>query len=300
MMFENHGYNQVYSDPGWMAIINNSFQLSNFSGVTHPSQPNYIAQLGGSFFNVASDSPVNLTQQNLCDLVEKGGYNWKSYQENYTQGTNGDCNPVYSIGNPPLYYRKHNPMMSFLDISTNPTRCKNIVDAQALLEDLQVANLPNFGYWSPNINDDSHNQNLTYSSAYLETWLNTYYTPFPLAWKETLLMITFDEDDVTASENNHIAAFFKSPKLVNTEVGGVYNHYSVTRFVENNFCLGSLGLNDADANDFADAFVIQQGQSLGQACVVVTPTPTPNMGTILSVDSTLLVSVFLLALSFYL
>jgi len=245
LMFENHGYDQVMANSKWASLIDGSFQLTNYHAVSHPSQPNYVAQLGGSYFTCTDDSPCNLANKNLVDLLEAKNKTWKGYMENYVPGPNGDCNNVTSNN---TYYRKHNPFMSFTDITSNPKRCANILPETAFQSDVKTG-LPNFGYYTPNINNDSHDQNLDYSGAYLENWLASYYTPYAkTTWANTLFLITFDEDE--GIEGNHIVAFFKNINLSNATDNGLFTHYSVTLFVENNFGLGSLGQNDAKANDF--------------------------------------------------
>jgi len=91
--------------------------------------------------------------------------------------------------------------------------------------------------------------NLDFSSAYFSNWLANYYIPYAkTTWNNTLFMITTDEDE--GSESNHVVAFFKHWSLIPGTDATSYTHYSVTKFVENNFGLGSLGLNDVTANDF--------------------------------------------------
>jgi len=249
MMFENHGYNQVTANTYWQKIIAGSFLLTNYKGVTHPSQPNYVAQLGGSYFTCTDDSPCNLKDKNLVDLLDTKGVTWMSYQENYVQGANGACNLITSGDS---YYRKHNPFMSFTDITSNTTRCKNIVNETVFQSDVKKGNLPGFGYYTPNINNDSHDQNLDFSGQYLTNWLATWYTPYPAAWKNVLFLITFDEDEGT--EGNHVVAMLRGPNVtVGGTTDGSYTHYSVTKFVEQNWGLGNLGQNDVNANNFADS-----------------------------------------------
>jgi hypothetical protein len=245
IMFENHGYNQVLANSYWTAIMKDSFQLLNYHAVTHPSQPNYVAQIGGFYSPCTDDSPCNLPDKNLVDLLEAKGKTWKSYQENYVPLANGNCNMVTSNN---TYYRKHNPFMSFTDITGNLTRCQNIVPETVFYSDVKTK-LPNLGYYTPNINDDSHDQNLDYSGKYFQSWLASYYTPYAnTTWKNTLFMITFDEDE--GSEGNHVVSFFKNVALSNSTDNGQYTHYSITAFVENNFALGNLGKNDTTAADF--------------------------------------------------
>jgi len=249
-MFENHGYDQVTANSYWQKIIADSFLLTNYKAVTHPSQPNYVAQLGGSYFTCTDDSPCNLKNINLVDLLEAKSVSWKSYQENYVPGPNGACNLITS-GN--SYYRKHNPFMSFTDITSNLTRCQKIVSETTFQGDAKSGKLPDFGYYTPNINNDSHDQNLDFSGQYLINWLATWYTPYPAAWENVLLMITFDEDE--GVESNHVIAIFRGANITaGATAAGSFNHYSVTKFVEDNWGLGDLGQNDVNASNFASSF----------------------------------------------
>eukprot|EP00456_Euglypha_rotunda_P081773 TRINITY_DN8004_c0_g1_i5.p1 TRINITY_DN8004_c0_g1~~TRINITY_DN8004_c0_g1_i5.p1 ORF type:complete len:161 (-),score=25.62 TRINITY_DN8004_c0_g1_i5:127-609(-) len=146
------------------------------------------------------------------------------------------------------YYRKHNPFMSFTDITGNLARCQKIVNETVFQADVKAGNLPEFGYYTPDINNDSHDQNLDYSGSYLQNWINSYYTAYPNSWKDVLFMITFDEDQGTAQ--NHIVAFFMHKCISPGQIGGSYTHYSITKWVEQNWNLGSLGQHDVDANSF--------------------------------------------------
>jgi len=114
--------------------------------------------------------------------------------------------------------------------------------------DVKAGSLPEFGYYTPDINNDSHDQNLDYSGAYLQNWLNTWYKAYPNSWQDTLFMITFDEDQGTPG--NHVVAFFFNKCITPGQLGGNYNHYSVTKWTETNWNLGSLGVNDVNATSW--------------------------------------------------
>jgi len=246
-MFENHSYNQVMANSYWQAIIKNSFALTNYHAVTHPSQPNYVAQLAGSYTGCTDDSPCNLSEKNLADLLEGHGVSWKSYQEEYVPGANGACN-METSGN--KYYRKHNPFMSFTDITGNLTRCQKIVNETVFQADVKAGTLPDFGYYTPNIDNDSHDQDLNFSGSYFTNWLSTWYTAYPNTWAKVLFMATFDEDN--GVEGNHVVSFFRGPGVTpGQQADGQYTHYSITKFAEDNWNLGSLGKNDSTALDFA-------------------------------------------------
>jgi hypothetical protein len=250
MMFENHGYDEVTTNSNWMPWVAGSFLLTDYHAVTHPSQPNYVSQLGGNYFTCTDDSNCNLNKPNLVDLLDPKRIPWKAYEENYTPGTNGACN-MDTEDYP--YYRKHNPFMSFVDITSNITRCQNIVNNSTLQKDIMNNALPAFSYYTPNINDDGHDSGLSFAGQYFASWMNAWYLPNTgpgKAFENVLFMVTWDEDE--GSEDNHVVAFFRGPN-VTAGLTGVdsYTHYSITKFVEQNWGLGNLGQNDVTANNFA-------------------------------------------------
>jgi hypothetical protein len=248
MMFENHGWHQIEGNPYWEAISESGITLSDFYGITHPSQPNYVAQLGGDTFNCNSDAPTNISATpNLVDLLEAKSISWKSYQEDYTPRAGGDCAPDEIQSG--LYWRKHNPFMSYNNIRNNKRRCQNIVPATQLDKDVAANALPQFSYYTPNIKNDAHDTDLWYAGKYLQAWLAKFMA-MPNFTRNTMLIITFDEDDYL--ESNHITCILLGPyvKHANSTEGTKYDHYSITRTVEDNWGLGSMNRKDAKAQNF--------------------------------------------------
>jgi hypothetical protein len=76
--------------------------------------------------------------------LEKKDISWKSYQEDYP----GGCNKEMDIG---LYARKHNPFMSFTNISKDKKRCAKIVNSKQLDKDIARNSVPQFVFYTPNV-----------------------------------------------------------------------------------------------------------------------------------------------------
>lgn len=57
--------------------------LTSYYGLTHPSQPNYIASVGGDYFGLNHDGFVRIPQNvsTLVDLLDGRGIEWKGYFE---------------------------------------------------------------------------------------------------------------------------------------------------------------------------------------------------------------------------
>ena len=99
---------------------------TNYFGVTHPSQPNYIAATSGSTNGVTDDNDITINVPNIVDQLEAHGKTWKAYMQSFALcATKLD----HACGNQ-LYERKHNPFVSYLDVQINPARMANIVDSQ--------------------------------------------------------------------------------------------------------------------------------------------------------------------------
>ena len=80
---ENTDYAKAVGDPNLSQLAKKGITLSNYFGVTHPSEPNYVASHGGDNFGMENDS-FNLIDTNvssIVDLLEAKGISWAAYQE---------------------------------------------------------------------------------------------------------------------------------------------------------------------------------------------------------------------------
>lgn len=120
---ENTDYSQALSNSVFQNLTAQGILLSNYFAVTHPSQPNYIASVGGDFFGLANDSLLDVpsNMSTIIDLLDEQNISWATYQENMpTDGYTG-----YNFTNPDnytYYARKHNPCIIYDSISQNSTR----------------------------------------------------------------------------------------------------------------------------------------------------------------------------------
>jgi len=240
--FENHSEDEVLKDPNFTKYANMGRAMLNYFATTHPSQPNYWSQVAGSFFNISSDSPYDLPDSNIFDIFEAHGISYKGYMEAYP----GGCRADESIG---TYYRKHNPLISFNSVRNNATRCAKIVPSTQFDVDLDSTNLPNWSYFTPDINNDAHNTNVKYAGAWLNGFLEPRLSKFSPG---TLIVISWDEDDYT--EENQILVSLLDPQGTIFAPGSkdkrLYNHYSLLATVEQNWGLPNLGRGDANATVF--------------------------------------------------
>src|SRR5262249_55632478 len=92
----------------------------SYFGVSHPSEGNYVALLGGNFFGIADDNPFFINTVNKINLVnqlDQAGIGWKAYLQALPYaGYQGICYPFRCNGSPdidPLYVSKHNGIQNF-------------------------------------------------------------------------------------------------------------------------------------------------------------------------------------------
>jgi len=238
-MFENHAYDEVIKNPDFSKYAKKGRQFTDYYAVTHPSQPNYWCQTSGDYYSINSDKNFNLDKSNIVDLLDKKRISWKAYMEDYP----GQCNAQEKVGK---YYRKHNPFISYDNIRNNATRCAHIVNSKEFDSDLVNGTLPQFMYFTPNIDNDCHDTDIPYGGRWLNNFLTLRLPKFP---KGMLTIVTWDEDDKT--EGNKIDTYMLGSMITPlSSDGAFYNHFSLLRTIEDNWQLGTLNRNDAQAVPF--------------------------------------------------
>src|SRR5437870_1307634 len=86
VLMENRNLNEVYGPATYMTQLADTFAFSTgWTSITNPSQPNYIALIGGSTFGVSGDgNHPNLNHPTIVDLLENTSKTWKAFDEGYT------------------------------------------------------------------------------------------------------------------------------------------------------------------------------------------------------------------------
>src|SRR6266536_1181031 len=81
IMMENTSYTSLIGNPN-APFINSAAATyglaTNYFGVTHPSQPNYIAATSGSTNGVVNDNDVTIKVPNIVNQLESHGKTWKA------------------------------------------------------------------------------------------------------------------------------------------------------------------------------------------------------------------------------
>ena len=242
IVFENEGFSDAIKQPNFKSFASRGALLSNFKAEMHPSQPNYIAMISGDTHKVDDDQNHDISEKSIADLLEAKGKTWKNYAEGYP----GNC---FTGKSHKKYVRKHTPFISFSNIQNNTSRCKNIVSADALKNDIANDSLPDFAMYTPDMDNDGHDTGVAFADRAFKQMIEPLIQNSKFM-KDMLLIVTFDEDD--RRENNHIyTVLYGSGIKPGSETKAEHNHYSLLKLVEDEWSLGSLGLNDDSAAEIS-------------------------------------------------
>jgi hypothetical protein len=261
--FENREVTAITSAtaPYFTSFAAANVNLTNFYGVTHPSQPNYLDAFSGSNQGVTNDSHFTFpaSTNNLAKQLAAAGKSWRVYAQNFPSPCfdgNSSTGGVDGPGLPGQYVRKHNPAISFESVRFDATQCAYIQP---------LANFDptvNFAMVVPNMTNDMHDGTTAQGDAFLQAFV-----PLVTAspdWDHTLLIVTFDEGTTSVNGGGHVYTAAAAPWLAHANVATTYNHFSVLRTIEEVYGLPFLG-SAATATTMTELLP-----------PTATPTPTPT------------------------
>jgi hypothetical protein len=236
IMMENHTYDEVIGNPAAPNINALATQYglaTNYWGVTHPSEPNYVASTAGSFFDIQDDNPYWTHQQavpNLGSQLEQAGLSWKTYQQSLPSvGFTGNNYPAGAVSGAKdkLYASKHNPFVNYLAFygpaptgsvsgefptgftpnAAQQAELNKMVPDTQLATDLANGTVPNFAYIVPDQCHDMHGTTSCPTDATLIPAGDQYVSATVQAimgsatWQQgnNAIIITWDENDFSAS-----------------------------------------------------------------------------------------------------
>ena len=260
---ENKSYRRIMDAadaPAIAALAREYGSATHFYAETHPSEPNYVAMVGGSTFGIADDAPFSsaghtIDGPDLSAQLESAHLTWKGYYESLPE-------PGSLAVSSGLYASKHSGFLNFRSVQADPQRRLRLVDFVQLQADLRSGDIPNFALIVPNLCNDMHGAigrtpfdcwttgglirrgDSTIKTLTAEIMASAAWSPRANA----AIVITFDEGDREEPAGGHI------PTIVITNHGprGVidetpYNHYSLLRTVEDAFGIHSYLRHAGDA-----------------------------------------------------
>jgi len=248
LIMENRGITDILtsSKATYLASLIARYGLAtNYDSLTRGSQPNYLALFSGSAQGVADDLAHDLPASNLADQLDTAGRTWRVFAENVPP----DCfTGTLASGGPDgagTYARKHEPAISFTDISTDPSRCSRISDFSHF--DPSAADLELI---VPNLCHDMHDCSTADGDAFLASFV-----PRIMAspsWATSVLFITFDEGNGVKPHPDRVATIVVAPSVrpgLRSDVH--HDHYSLLRTIETVLGLPCLA-HSCTANDLSE------------------------------------------------
>jgi phospholipase C len=186
---ENHDRSQIAGNPNapnFNHLASTYAQATNFFAVTHPSEPNYVAGIGGDYYGIQDDDAYNCvsnattppppsggpgcgssytsypnhvltSKPNLAAQMDAAGITWKGYFQSLpSAGSTVTCAP--GTGGNCLYASKHNGFINF--VQNNSTDLAKMVPLDGsggqLASDLENDTVPSFSYIVPDQCHDEH------------------------------------------------------------------------------------------------------------------------------------------------
>jgi len=151
---------------------------TNFYGEVHPSEPNYVALVGGSTFGLHDDDayycvpndtrpgcdgsdqpgfvPHTIAAPQLGDQLDAALLTWKAYYESIPTPGSLAVTGSNAPGTPPWYASKHDGFINFRDVQLDQLRAEHLVGLDQLARDLDAGKAPSFGLIIGNLCNDMH------------------------------------------------------------------------------------------------------------------------------------------------
>ncbi|CAJ2510287.1 Uu.00g061870.m01.CDS01 [Anthostomella pinea] len=251
---ENTDYDMASGDPNLAWLAGKGITLSGYHAVTHPSQPNYIASIGGDYFGMNHDdfTQVDKNVSTVIDLLEDKGISWAEYQEDMPYSGFEGFSYVNQQNGKNDYVRKHNPAVTYDSNAGVVDRLAVMKNLTLFYDDLESETLPQWMFITPNMTSDGHDTDVTVAG----TWTRNFLDPLlddARFMQNTLVLVTFDENESYSQQNRVMGILVGDAvpaELVGTVDDTYYNHYSEAATVSANWDLHTLGRFDVGANVF--------------------------------------------------
>ena len=209
---ENKSFAQIIGNPDAPyinALAKRGALFTNSYGVTHPSQPNYLALFSGSTRGIGSNAcPLELSGENLAGALIAKGLTFVSYSESLPETGYEGC--MYGS-----YMRKHNPAANWKELAA--------FNQSFTAFPADFAKLPTVSLVMPDQRNDMHDGSIAQGDAWLAKNIEQY-AQWALA-HNSLLIVTWDEDD--GSSGNRVATILLGAMVKPGKSAQRINHYTL-------------------------------------------------------------------------
>ena len=195
---------------------------TNYSEISNPSLPNYLAMTSGSTWGITDDEFHTLPATGLGQQLSTAGISWKAYMEGFT----GDC-----FDSPYPYTLKHNPFAYYGGACP-----ANVAPMTDLTADLN-GDTPLLSWITPGLCNDGHDCGVARADHWLSQTVPQIISS--TAWKKGgVLFITWDE---SGAGDGRVALLVVAPGL-RGQLTMPLNHYSLLATISDRLRVPRLGL----------------------------------------------------------
>jgi acid phosphatase len=228
---ENSSLTQMQDEMPYLNGLAHTYAYAtDFTAITHPSLPNYLAMAGGSTFGVTDDAPPSVNgakvanASSVFDEAIARGLTAKTYAESMPNNCEPDSTGLYAV--------KHNPWAYFAAGAANCGQFdvpSGTPTSGALATDIAQNALPNLGMVIPNLCNDAHNDGCSLAGAddWLKGWLPQIMASEDFTSGRLVVVVTADEDDHSMG-NKVLTVVLSADEPHGRVVTSPLTHYSLS------------------------------------------------------------------------
>jgi phospholipase C len=240
VLMENQDFSSIVgsgSAPYINSLANTYGLATDYSAISHPSLPNYIALTSGSVQGISDDSDPSSHPLHVPSIFSQlpGGAS-----RSLEQGMPSHC----AKGDSGEYAVRHNPETYYTNLGSE---CSKYDVPFGSAPDLSAR----FTFVTPNLIDDMHDGTIADGNNFLKTYVPALMATPQYRAGSTAIFITWDEN--SGSSGNQVPCIVISPYTHGVKDRTPYTHYSLLRTTEQLLGLPFLG-NAASAHSMVGKF----------------------------------------------
>lgn len=229
IMEENHGPAEVFPSgmPYLWHLARRYGYASDWSAITHPSLPNYLAIFSGSAFNDPPDCGpgpgCTYPAPSVFGQAVALGKTARAYEESMPSPCDRSDSGTYAV--------RHNP---WAYIPREAAACRSgdvpagTPSAGALASAVQAGTLPNVGLITPNLVNDAHDGTLGQADAWLRRWIPVIMSGPDWQHGRLAIAVVFDEGE----PGLQVPFVLIAPGLSGAVTRQPLDHYALTRLID--------------------------------------------------------------------
>jgi phosphatidylinositol-3-phosphatase len=229
IMEENHGTAEVFPSgmPYLWRLARRYGYASDWSAITHPSLPNYLAIFSGSAFNDPPDCGPGpgcaYPAPSVFGQALALGKTARSYEESMPVPCDRSDSGTYAVRhNPWAYVRGETAACRSGDVPAGTP------SGGALASAVRAGTLPSVGLITPNLLHDAHDGTLGQADAWLRQWIPVIMSGPDWRHGRLAIAVVFDEGD----PGLQVPFVLIAPGLSGAVTRQPLDHYALTRLID--------------------------------------------------------------------